>query len=831
MLAASIACPALAQTTTAPTDVASKPMRAIGPLATKEMLETLATEYSKVNGTKLDYRRMDSATNSASGLLSGQELALCFGQVNDYSLGANKARWNALRPEMHILGARCIAMVVHPRNPIESLSFDQLQAIYSGKINNWKALGGEDKPIRLYGLELSDPLTKLFRDKTRITTNNVPYTRKKDSDAIAQSLATDPQGIGFMDVVIASTQGQTLRMVPISGGNAGGGGNGDAVWPNAQTIRDGSYRLQEPLVLYISPNASENAKAFAKFVISDQADAICRKYGFLPAIQPMTDQAAMLFERLYGADIKRATASERPDDAIALASQILASVRTTRLDPAMISVMCETAYTLAGKSFTGRFVALEAVELLWRKVPEKRFDAAVKWAALYERAYNADETRLNAEHAVVVLMLAADIGTSSGQYVESEKLWKKAEDLAKKFKISQTENLAARMPAFIARTKSVAQRDSILSKYQTDPSNMDLRRQLLSIELIELDAPSKAATYLDSASDEMLKTNLPLASMKVSEVAEDTAARLGEWYLGLAEQAGLGGRELCLKRARSYYLRFFELHKSRTDTAAIRCELGLKKAGGTMPPDSTAASTNKLPTSASDTPDFPPLFRIRQPNSEPAITDLRLAEWVLADPTMADLSKEKLGNPQYLTDLSPLSRLKKLQYLNLNGGSQVHDITLLNQFPELTLLGLRNTPQESLAPIANLSKLYLLDLGGSPKLKDITPVSGLSHLHDLTFIDCPNLTDLRPLSKLINLPNLILAQCDNLEDISPLGKMTNLCILNLSGCKKIASLKPLYTLARLQTLDLRGCDNLPASEIDALAAQLPSCQITRPKSP
>jgi len=373
-------------------------------------------------------------------------------------------------------------------------------------------------------------------------------------------------------------------MVPISGGNVGGGrGGGDAVWPNAQTIRDGSYRLQEPLVLYVSPNASDSAKAFARFVISDQADAICRKYGFLPAIQPMNDQAAMLFDLLYGAEIKRATSSEQSEDAIALASQILASVRTTRLDPAMTSVMCETAYTLAGKSFTGHFVALEAVGALWEKVPEKRFDAAVKWATLYERAYNVDETRLYAEHAVMALMLAADIGTSNGQYIESEKLWKKAEDLARKFELSQTTNIIARTPAFIVRTKAVAQRDSLLTKYKSDPSNSDIRRQLLMLELIELDAPARAATYLDSASDETLKTNLPLASMKVHEVAKDTAARLGEWYLSLSEKADVGGRELCLQRARSYYLRFFELHKSRTDTIAIRCELGLKKAGGTPP--------------------------------------------------------------------------------------------------------------------------------------------------------------------------------------------------------------------------------------------------------
>ena len=43
-----------------------------------------------------------------------------------------------------------VGTVVHPSNPVKALSGQQLKDIYAGKIVNWKALGGEDRPINIY---------------------------------------------------------------------------------------------------------------------------------------------------------------------------------------------------------------------------------------------------------------------------------------------------------------------------------------------------------------------------------------------------------------------------------------------------------------------------------------------------------------------------------------------------------------------------------------------------------------------------------------------------------------------------------------------------------
>src|SRR5690606_2405659 len=43
-----------------------------------------------------------------------------------------------------------LAIIVHPTNPLRSLTIDQLAALFSGKLRNWRQVGGEDAPVRLY---------------------------------------------------------------------------------------------------------------------------------------------------------------------------------------------------------------------------------------------------------------------------------------------------------------------------------------------------------------------------------------------------------------------------------------------------------------------------------------------------------------------------------------------------------------------------------------------------------------------------------------------------------------------------------------------------------
>ncbi|TFG72027.1 MAG: phosphate-binding protein, partial [Anaerolineales bacterium] len=54
---------------------------------------------------------------------------------------------NGITPVEHIIARDAIAIIVHPSNPVNSLSLSQLSDIYIGQITNWSQVGGENRPI------------------------------------------------------------------------------------------------------------------------------------------------------------------------------------------------------------------------------------------------------------------------------------------------------------------------------------------------------------------------------------------------------------------------------------------------------------------------------------------------------------------------------------------------------------------------------------------------------------------------------------------------------------------------------------------------------------
>ncbi len=63
------------------------------------------------------------------------------------------ARANGIEPVEFVVARDAIAVVVNPSNPVDRLTLKQISDIYTGKITNWKELGGEDRPIVLLSRE------------------------------------------------------------------------------------------------------------------------------------------------------------------------------------------------------------------------------------------------------------------------------------------------------------------------------------------------------------------------------------------------------------------------------------------------------------------------------------------------------------------------------------------------------------------------------------------------------------------------------------------------------------------------------------------------------
>jgi phosphate transport system substrate-binding protein len=166
-----------------------------------------------------------------------------------------------------------LTIYVHESSSIKELTIDQLRAIYTGKVTNWKDVGGPAGRIVLYSRENSSGTYVYFKDHVlkgqdfSATAQTLPGTA-----AVVNAVAKDPAGIGYGGAAYA----KGVREVAVSA-------NGKpAVMPSAKTIADGSYPITRYLYFYTRSKPAGKAKQFIDWVLSDDGQSIVTSVGYFP---------------------------------------------------------------------------------------------------------------------------------------------------------------------------------------------------------------------------------------------------------------------------------------------------------------------------------------------------------------------------------------------------------------------------------------------------------------------------------------------------------------------------------------------------------------------
>jgi internalin A len=188
-----------------------------------------------------------------------------------------------------------------------------------------------------------------------------------------------------------------------------------------------------------------------------------------------------------------------------------------------------------------------------------------------------------------------------------------------------------------------------------------------------------------------------------------------------------------------------------------------------------------------------------------------------------------------INDLTPMSNLKRLRYLNLIQ-NQVHDLEPINDLTSLDTLLLGRNKIHDIAPLSGLTQLTRLDLSGnevgdwSPlqnlkKLKSlglvhthIRDLTSISHLYSLENLSASNneISEISPLSALTNLQSLYLSD-NQIRDLSPLSTLLNLSDLGLTA-NEIKDIRPLMQLSSLETLYLGRNEISSLPKLDGLSS-------------
>jgi phosphate transport system substrate-binding protein len=177
------------------------------------------------------------------------------------------------RASENVLALDGIAVIVHPSNPIEALTVEQVAALFTGKFQDWSQLGGSAGPVHLYAHDAKSGTFDTFRELVLHGEKIAQGAeRLEGSEELSRRVARDPAGIGFTSMAFIGT----TKALKISlGGSV-------PLRPMALTVRTEDYILSRRLYLY-TPATSANpwARKFIEFSLSDAGQRIVDQMGFV----------------------------------------------------------------------------------------------------------------------------------------------------------------------------------------------------------------------------------------------------------------------------------------------------------------------------------------------------------------------------------------------------------------------------------------------------------------------------------------------------------------------------------------------------------------------
>ncbi len=194
------------------------------------------------------------------------------------------ARVKGIEPVEHIIARDAIAIIVHPDNPVSQLTLQQISDIYSGKINRWSEVGGEDRPIVRLSRETNSGTHVYFletvlrlgekENKTLFSTDTLLLP---SSEGIIHEIRHNPNAIGYDGLGYVPKDLKVLAVAKEPGGKY--------ILPMISTVNDKSYPIARDLYMYTAGEANGALKDYLDWILSDEAQEIVSELGFVPIVK------------------------------------------------------------------------------------------------------------------------------------------------------------------------------------------------------------------------------------------------------------------------------------------------------------------------------------------------------------------------------------------------------------------------------------------------------------------------------------------------------------------------------------------------------------------
>jgi phosphate transport system substrate-binding protein len=190
------------------------------------------------------------------------------------------AQANGIEPKEFVVARDAIAVVVHPSNPVDRLTLQQVSDIYTGGITNWSQVGGDDRPIVLLSRESNSGTYVYFLENViRLgdTDSDLLFSPETllmpSSEGISSEVRQNPNAIGYDGLGYVTPEQKMLAVAREAGA--------PYVLPSVDTVNDGSYPISRPLYMYTAGELTGDGKAYLDWILNE-GQAIVPVLGFVP---------------------------------------------------------------------------------------------------------------------------------------------------------------------------------------------------------------------------------------------------------------------------------------------------------------------------------------------------------------------------------------------------------------------------------------------------------------------------------------------------------------------------------------------------------------------
>ncbi len=238
----------------------------VGPIA-KAFAEYLMRQNPNVNITVSE----SGSGNGAKALLNGTcDIANLSRHLKDSERTAMEEK--GIKPVAHVVAYDALPVIVHPSNKVQGLTIDQIRDIYTGKITNWKDVGGPDLPVVVISRDTNSGTFETFKElvlgKEAKICESAEYAGS--NGAVRQRVQMTKGAIGYVGLGFLD---RSIKAVQVGG-----------IMPSAETVLDKSYPIARELFMFTNgePAADSWAAKFLALSTAEKGREIVEEIGFVP---------------------------------------------------------------------------------------------------------------------------------------------------------------------------------------------------------------------------------------------------------------------------------------------------------------------------------------------------------------------------------------------------------------------------------------------------------------------------------------------------------------------------------------------------------------------